>query len=93
MVTYGDFVDGATRAIIDASFETIVVTTVDGVLVATLLLTIGGASTLIVMEGRATKCCSIVICSKDLVKSRIEESIMDVRTSSKLERLDNVTYR
>lgn len=92
VVTYGGFVDRETVVIIGASLETIVVTIVDGVSVVIMVHKIGGASAMIVIEGRATNCCSTSICSKDSVKSKIEDSIMDAGTSSKLGRLDNVTY-
>lgn len=92
MVIDGDSIDAVEVAIIDASFETTMVTIVDGVLLATIVLTIGRDSAMIVIEGRATDYCSTIICFKDLVKYRIEDSIMDVEMPSKIERLDNVTY-
>ncbi|GLJ25648.1 hypothetical protein SUGI_0491340 [Cryptomeria japonica] len=82
----------ATIVIIGASPETIVVTIVDGISVVTMALTIGGASTMIVTEGRATDWCSTTTCFKDSVKSKIEDTIVDAGTSSKFGRLDNVTY-
>lgn len=92
VVTNGVSIDGAVVAIVDASLETTMFAIVDDVLLATMVLMLGGDSTMIVMEGRVTNYCYAITCSIDLVKSKIEDSILDVGTSSKLDRLDNITY-
>lgn len=72
------------------SFEESVVVSIVVDVAVTLVLTRGGASTMIVTIGKVNENCSLETFSIASVKSKIDNSIIDIGISSKLGRLDNV---